>query len=184
MCCYHGAHVNEEQAQVLQRLAQEEGAYFASIGVVLPETVIVEGHWRGQPSGGKTALKPWGFRALVEGFPAHWEETACVFLTPEGYCGLQALAASKGLHPWYFKPFTCWLHPIVIPEDCGIMIYEESNDPTIYPDYPGFNTVTPCGALAPEGLPAHEVLAPEIAFLGAMLGRDLLGEIREALNGC
>jgi len=182
MCCYHGAHINEEEAAFIRSVAKQEKEYFKGIGVELPEEVVINGEWRGEASGLKTALKPWNFNETVEDFPTHWENTACVFLTPEGYCGLQVYSKDCGLHPWWAKPMICWLHPVNFPQDGGIAVYDKESDPTIYEDYPGFNIYTRCGGCHADGDPAYQVLEDELSFLGNIVKRDLNAEIREAVE--
>lgn len=182
MCCYHGAHLNDEQAEVVRELAKSEREFFASMQIELPEEVVVDGYWRGEPSGLKTAVKQWDNREQVPGYPEHWDNTACVFLNPDGYCGLQALSVERGKHPWFYKPFPCWLHPLAVPEEQPICVWGEDNDPSVYEDYAGFNTVTWCGRTDECGSPAYMTLHYEIEFLGHMLGRNLHAEIREGLG--
>ncbi len=33
MCCYHGVHVNQETAEVIQKLVVEEAEFFTSLGL-------------------------------------------------------------------------------------------------------------------------------------------------------
>jgi hypothetical protein len=76
-----------------------------------------------------------------------------------------------GKHPWFYKPLTCWLHPInVSPE--RITLYDEKTDPYRFPDYDGYLSRTFCGRTMSLGRPAYEVLRPELEFLGRILGRD------------
>jgi hypothetical protein len=170
-------HLTQEQADVIRAIVDVNREYFASLGIDLPDEVVVEGVWRGEPSGLKTALKVWNYREKVAGFPSHWDNTACVFLSPEGYCGLQIYSQDMGMHPWYYKPLTCWLHPINFPEAGGITIYNKGNDPTIHPDYPGFNVVTLCGKSFDDGEPAKVVFEDELKFLGEIVGRDFTAEL-------
>lgn len=183
MCCYHGAHLNDEEAAFVQAVADQERDYFASKGIELPEQVVIEGTWRGKSSGKKTALKPWNYQERLPNFPQHWDNTACVFLTQEGWCGLQLYSEDCGKHKWFAKPLTCWLHPINFPETGGLTVYGKENDPTVYEDYAGFNTVTECGRPDPCGAPAYETLREELEFLGAIVGRDFYSEIKQALVG-
>ena len=183
MCCYHGAPLNEEEAEFLQSVADQERDYFASKGIELPEKVVIEGVWRGEPSGLKTAVRQWDYKERLPHFPKHWDNTACVFLNKEGWCGLQMYSNDCGKHKWFAKPLTCWLHPINFPDDGGMTVYGKEDDPTMYDDYPGFNTVTGCGKPDACGAPAYEVLRDELDFLGKIVGRDFYGEIKNALTG-
>jgi hypothetical protein len=112
MCCYDGVYVDANTADVLQRISGLRAAEFEDCGVVLPGTVITEGVWRDGSSGPKTVTKPTRFRGVVEGFPGHFDETSCVFHADDGRCTLQTLGIKDGKHPWFYKPRTCWLHPI------------------------------------------------------------------------
>jgi hypothetical protein len=116
----------------------------------------------------RTAVKPRAFHALVPDYPAHFPDTACAFLTPDARCALQVIAEAEGRHPWTYKPLACWLHPISISPE-RIALPDEATDP--YPG--GFATQTHCGRSEPCGVPAREILADELAFLGEILGRDL-----------
>ena len=193
MCCYDGVYVGEEEAAVLRALAAREGAFFRAAGLELPPpaAVVVEGVWEGEDSGQKTAVRPHPFARRVAGYPGHFADTACVFLLADGRCALQALAVERGRHPWYYKPFGCWQHPIaVVPaaEAPGVAVAaapagaapavvrldDETTDPYRLPDYDGYVTRTWCGRTAPAGRPASEVLSAELAFLGAIAGRPLL----------
>jgi hypothetical protein len=177
MCCYGGVSVDDDTAEVLQRLSVERGSDFRAMGLTLPESVVTSSEWQGVV-GNITALKPRPFRSLVAEYPAHFEETACAFLLDDGRCGLQVLAEIDGKHPWYYKPFSCWLLPIKI---CNgkIHLFDYATDPFRFPDYDGFISRTFCGRTADCGQPAAEVLKPELEFLGRLLHRDLIGEIEE-----
>jgi len=173
MCCYDGVYVNSDTADALQQISQIRGSEFQEIGVTLPSSVITEGVWRDESTGLKTVTKFTDFRSNVSGFPDHFDNTACVFHCDDGRCSLQALGMKDGKHPWFYKPLTCWLHPIsVSPEK--ITVYDEKTDPYRFPDYDGFLIQTFCGRTMPLGRPAYEVLRPELEFLGRILGRDLI----------
>ena len=174
-CCYDGIAVDDDTAGVLDRLAAERATSFADMGLKLPARVIVENEWRGRTSR-KTAVRPFPFRSVVPDFPPHFDETACVFLLDDGRCGLQVLALNEGQHPWYYKPFACWLHPIKLSAT-GIRLYDEDTDPDRFPGYDGFACRTHCGRASSCGTAASQVLGEELEFLGRLLGRDLLGEM-------
>jgi len=147
------------------------------MGLILPEKVVEKSEWNGV-IGTKTATRPFPFRSLVQDYPAHFNETACVFLLDDGRCGLQILSEQEGKHPWYFKPFTCWLQPIKLSE-AAIRLFDESSDPNRLPNYDGFVIRTFCGRTETCGQPALEVLKEELEFLGELLGRDLLSELQK-----
>jgi hypothetical protein len=179
-CCYDGVPVDDDTAAVLERLSTERAADFAEIGLELPGAVIVETEWPGA-TGRKTAVKPFPFRSLVADFPRHFDDTACVFLLDDGRCGLQLIATNDGEHPWYYKPFACWLHPIKISAS-GIHLYDETTDPNRFLGYDGFASRTHCGRTSECGSAAAELLEEEIEFLGKILDRDLVSEIRSEIT--
>jgi hypothetical protein len=177
-CCYDGASVDEQTAAQVEKLVEERRPAFAEMGLNLPEKVIEKSEWNGVV-GLKTATRSFPYRSLVKDYPAHFNETACVFLLDDGRCGLQILSEQEGKHRWYYKPFTCWLQPIKLSND-GVRLYDEHSDPNILPNYNGFVVRTHCGRTELDGLPAIEVLKEELMYLGKLLGRDLLSEVEPA----
>jgi hypothetical protein len=177
-CCYDGASVDEDTADVIRQLSSERASDFAAMGLTLPEDVIERSEWNGKV-GKKTATRQFPFRSVVKDYPPHFNETACVFLLDDGRCGLQILSEQDKKHPWYYKPFTCWLQPIKV-SDSGIRLYDEATDPFKFPDYDGFVSKTHCGRTSDCGAPAAEVLRQELDFLGKLLDRDLLAEMNAA----
>jgi len=178
MCCYDGVYVSRESAAVIQRVAKEHAEFFTGRGLQLPEEVIVEGDWSGKRGGLKTACTPRAFSSAVEGFPPHFKDTACVFLTGDGRCSLQLLSVHLGRHPWYYKPVKCWMHPITLEgEDHAVLLlHSERTDPYRFPGYAGFVSRIFCGRTCSGGSPASAVLADELTFLSRIVGRDLLAE--------
>lgn len=166
-CCHDGVYLSGEEARVIRELVAEARNELESIGLELPEKVVVYGSWRGQFSGPKTATKSAPMRELAEEYPEHFPETRCVFLLPDSRCGLQVLATERGLSPWHFKPTTCWMHPLSItrgPDGNPMLtLYDEKSDPQKYDDYDGFVCRTHCGRTCEGGCPARDVLADEIA---------------------
>lgn len=120
----------------------------------------------------------------ADDFPKHFPKTRCVFLDAEYRCVLQRLAMDKGRHPWFWKPISCWMHPLVLTpgkrgERPWLSLPAPGNDPAAKPGYPGFSSCTPCGMEFSGGLPAWEVLREELECLGRIGGRDLVGEIAQ-----
>jgi len=175
MCCYDGASVDDETAAAVQKLADQRRAEFKKMGLDLPSKVVETSEWKGV-RGQKTATRPFPYRSLVADYPAHFNETACVFLLEDGRCGLQILSEADGKHRWYYKPFTCWLQPIKL-SDGDIRLYDEKSDPNKLPNYDGFVVQTYCGRTETCGRPAAEVLREELEFLSKLLDRDLLSEV-------
>lgn len=179
-CCHDGVYLNSEEANVVRSLAGESRKEFESLGLDLPDQVVVYGRWRDVTSGPKTATRPEPMHETVPDYPEHFADTNCVFLMPDARCGLQALAVNRGLHPWFYKPSTCWLHPLSIVSGPDgrkrLTLYSNENDPQRFDDYDGFVPKTHCGRTCTGGEPAFKVLAGEIGMLGEIGGRDLLGE--------
>ncbi len=168
-CCHDGAYLSSEEARVIRELVESERDNFSDLGITLPEQVVVFGKWKDIASGPKTATRSAPMREWVADYPLHFPETNCVFLHPENArCGLQMLAEKKGLSKWYYKPGTCWMHPLLIEkgEDGKprLTLHSEESDPQRYPDYDGFVCRTHCGRACSdgEGEPAIETLKEEI----------------------
>jgi hypothetical protein len=179
MCCYDGIYLSAEEAAVVTYLAQTKADFFRDIGLDLPRRVVIEGSWENLVSGPKTAVAPRPFSRQVEGFPAHFNDTACVFLLQDGRCGLQVLSEVCGQHPWYYKPTGCWLHPLTTDysDRPGLGMYDEAMDPCCLPHYDGFCARTFCGRTADAGQPAYKVLRGEIDFLGRIVHQNLFAEL-------
>lgn len=184
MCCYDGVYLHDDEPPRLQALARQEAAFFRAIGLDLPAQVVVEAAWRGVIAGPKTAVKPASLAERVPGFPAHFANSACVFHLDDGRCGLQVLSLAHGKHPWFYKPTTCWLRPLMLSHGATplLTLPDAATDPYHYADYPGYISVTFCGRTVACGRPAHEVLTDELAFLGMILGRSLVAELRTAID--
>lgn len=159
-CCYDGAYLLEGEEAFLRELV----SCVPALAACLPGEFIVEGWWEGQRLGRKTATRPHTYRA--GDFPAHFTHTRCVFADGQGYCELEKLARSRGLHPWSFKPAMCWLFPL--QEEAGqpqAPPMSAREDPWRAPGYPGYSTCVPCGQHRPDGRPWREALAGEIDCL-------------------
>lgn len=174
MCCCDGAYVDQNTAEVIQKLAVERAADFRRMGLDLPDQIIVEDRWcpSSLVTSRKTALKEFPFASIVAGYPAHFRQTACVFLLDDGRCGLQVLSESDGKHPWYYKPPLCWLHPIALTP-ASITVHDESTDPFVFPWYDGYVIRTFCGQTCSDGASAADVPKDELAFLERILDRNL-----------
>jgi hypothetical protein len=180
-CCHDGVYLGPEEAEVLRGVVAEARGEIEAMGLKLPSLVVVYGSWRDITSGPKTAVRHVPRHGVVEDYPAHFPETACVFLLEDARCALQSLAMQRSLPPWFYKPLTCWMHPLAFDgiEDGGpvLTLHHEENDPQRFPDYDGFACRTPCGKTCAGGEPAWKVLEDELRYLGEVGGRDLVGEI-------
>lgn len=179
-CCHDGVYLSQEEAAGVKKLLAGNAETFTNYGLTLPDDPIISA--RGGRSL-KTATRDADEGELAEDFPGHFPKTRCVFLDRQGRCGIQRLAMEQGREPWFDKPLTCWIHPIVIqPVSRGrprpvVTLVSPENDPQKTDGYPGFASCTHCGRPDKAGRPAREVLVQELQMLGQVAGRDLLGEL-------
>ncbi|MBK1830632.1 DUF3109 family protein [Verrucomicrobiaceae bacterium R5-34] len=179
-CCHDGVYLSQEEAEGLQRLLVDHADTFKDYGLSLPVEPIVS--VRGGRSL-KTATREADDGELADDYPAHFPKTRCVFLDRQGRCGIQRLAMEQGGEPWFDKPLTCWIHPIVVQPSNRersrpvVTLVSPENDPQKSKGYPGFASCTHCGRPDEGGKKARQVLATELEMLGAIAGRDLLGEL-------
>ena len=169
-CCYDGVYLRPTEEQFLRELV----ARVPGLRDVLPEEFIVDGYWAGALLGRKTATRPHDYRS--GDYPAHFSRTRCVFADAKGYCELEKLARANGMHPWSFKPATCWMFPL--QEEDGkpaAPVSGPEDDPYHTEEYPGYATCVPCGRNDETGRPWHEALREEIQYLAAASQLPLLG---------
>ena len=164
MCCHDGVYLGEEEEAVLSEFTPENSLERRE-GRLKTRTVESEESQRG------------------EGFPAHFPHTRCVFLDENHHCLLQAKAIAEERHPWFWKPFPCWLHPLTIIRDPRdhqrphLTLPTLQCDPSRQESYPGFAPFTTCGKEQSKGRPAWEVLEEELVFLSQISGRNLFAEL-------
>lgn len=171
-CCSDGVPLDPEEAQVLGKLVRTEHAAFRAMGLE-PEAMVASAEHGGA---GHTGIR---MRAAGERSPRHpasVPDTACAMLTPEGLCGLQVLSVDRGRNPWYWKPMTCWLHPIAADET-GIRLPPEGLSRERAYREGSFASVTECSRAGADAKPAYEVLGRELDFLSALIQRDLRREM-------
>jgi Fe-S-cluster containining protein len=175
-CCHDGVYLSEEEAVGVRDLIDEN----PDLASKLPTEPIIE--TRGGKSQ-KTATREAEPGELAEDYPEHFPKTRCVFLDREGRCKIQMLSVEQGRHPWFNKPLTCWIHPLVIlPANRErsrpvLTLVSPENDPQKSDRYPGFASCTHCGRPDEGGKKARQVLAAELEMLGLVSGRDILGEL-------
>jgi len=177
MCCYSGVSMHRTSARVLRKLVRHETDGFRALGVALsPDRVTrtMGPVWPFTVTVTRTRSHP--FSRLVDGYPAHFQDSACVFLMGDGRCSLQVFSALKGLHPWHYKPLVCVMQPIKLGTVPAVSLFlpNKGTDPSRTRRYPGYAVYTFCGQICFEGAPAYQVLQPELAFLGTIAGMDLL----------
>lgn len=178
-CCHDGASMGDEEAGVIEKLVVDYKEFFEEVGLVLPESVLTPEDWHRKRTPPKTKTVFYPYHEQVSDYPQHFPDTACLFLLEDRRCAIQVLSEREGHHPWYWKPFTCWLHPITFHEEKGrrlLCVHKYENDPQRREGYDGFVSQTHCGRHECDGKPAWEVLAPELEFLGQILGRDFLNK--------
>jgi hypothetical protein len=169
-CCYDGVYLQPAEEQFLCDLV----ARVPALRDVLPEEFIVDGYWGGAFFGRKTATRGHDYRS--PDYPAHFSRTRCVFADARGYCELEKLARSNDMHPWSFKPTTCWMFPLQDDDDePAAPVSGPNDDPYHTEEYPGYATCVPCGRHDARGRPWREALREEIEYLAEASHMPLLG---------
>lgn len=179
-CCYDGVYLTSEERATIVDLTEDGNSELKGVGLKLDGSAVEFGHFRDRCSGVKTAVKAVPMSERVKDYPAHFANTRCVLSLDDGRCSLEALALKEGRDRWFYKPFTCWMHPLSIFYRDGepwLTLHSAETDPQSYEDYPGFTAETHCGRECPGGQPAYRVFGRELSRLGEIGGRDLLGEI-------
>jgi hypothetical protein len=158
-CCYDGVYLQPGEEQRLHELLQQVPALRACV----PEEFVVDGYWNGESLGRKTATRPQEYRS--PDFPAHFTRTRCVFSDAEGFCELEKYARSRDMHPWSFKPLTCWMFPLQDEDGEPVEpVRDAADDPHVTPEYPGYASCVPCGRHDSCGKPWREALREEIRY--------------------
>lgn len=122
----------------------------------------------------KTDTIPASSDRLADDFPEHFSRTRCVFLDDHHRCHWQLRAVEEGKHPWFYKPTSCWMHPLILRNKGGRPVLTLL---TREQDEAEFATFTPCGNSEKTASPARESLRMELEMLGAISGRDFYGEL-------
>lgn len=160
-CCHDGVYLSPEEVEVISNLPLADGWLDSRAGRRKSATVV-------DPD-------------IAADFPAHFPQTRCVFLDQDHRCKLQLLSVEKGHHPWFWKPVSCWMHPLLIDYDLTrrpvLTIAKPGADRAAGPAYPGFGSFTPCGMNCGDGEPAWRTLTEELEVLGALADRDLTAEL-------
>lgn len=175
-CCHDGAYLEPEESGVIRDLIEGRRNPLRAYGWERDEFLeTVRGRDRTVTVAAPDA-------ALADDFPAHFPRTRCVFLDDRHRCVLQRLAVDEGRHPWFWKPVSCWMHPLLLrPRARGgrpvLTLARPGTDPAEGTDYPGFGSCTPCGTPCPGGEPAWMTLRTELELLSEISGRDLVREL-------
>ncbi|MGD1979902.1 MAG: DUF3109 family protein [Akkermansiaceae bacterium] len=150
-CCHDGVILSREEADLIGEGVEEE----------------TSGRWRTR----RVAATP---DDLANDFPDHFPKTRCVFLDDEHRCQWQLKAVDEGRHPWFYKPTSCWMHPLVVEQRHGRPVLTILSREW---DEAGFASYTPCGRAEETGVPARECLKAELEMLREISGRDFYGEL-------
>ena len=153
-CCHDGVILSSEEAEVLSR--DSEGIIELGDGRLKTETVVV-------PSD-----------RFADDFPGHFPKTRCVFLDEKNRCLCQLRGVKEGKHPWFYKPTSCWMHPLILKTEAGrplLTLLSRGEDEA------GFATFTQCGRSKVGAPPARESLKMELEMLGLISGRNFHGEL-------
>jgi len=176
MCCYDGVCVDEDEIHYLSAILDAHPKHFEELGL-RSDNAFEEACFLGTDTM-KTRTRKYKYPKSAN-FPKHFEKTRCAFRYEDGRCSLQGLAMEHGEHPWAYKPFSCWLHPISLERDERTIVWlpTKKTDHLKEKKYPGYAPYTGCGCAVEGGKPAYKVLKQEIETLGAIVGRDFYGEI-------
>lgn len=172
LCCSLTVAVTAEEVCVITGLIDSRPDLFSMKGI------RGQGRpFRTDPATGRKyiarQMRPFSrFHALVQALIADgiWDTgllkgflRVCVFSMADGSCALQNASVALGRHKWYYKPVNCWKYPLDIAND-ALTLTGRAGAP-FFPCRRG------------EAVPAEKGLAEELAFLGKILGRDILREI-------
>lgn len=180
MCCSLPVAVTREETEVLTRLVKDKSGAFRKMGLSMRGPVVKIDEITQRRC---LAKKRRSFRQLnriiynlltMEKNPPSLNLkvflnfiSTCVFTTNDGACGLQILSEQDGLHKWYYKPINCWKYPLSI--DKGYLTLPDNLS----------KMHLPC--TFDKSLYAHEGLKEELLFLGEIIKRDIISEIRSKI---
>ena len=174
-CCHDGVFLSEEEQSTINALLKDKASVLDGYGWNHPDWVE---HRNGRAKSRTIDARD---GELADDFPVHFPRTRCVFLDREHRCVLQRLAMDEGRHPWWWKPISCWLHPLLIRKDKEgrpvLTLARPGRDPAAQDGYPGFGSFTPCGVPQANGIPAWQTLRSELELLCRLGGRDLVSEL-------
>lgn len=158
-CCLHGVWLDRMEARDILANAARIAPHMAA------ENRDPADWLDGREEADEHSLSGVVLHAAVLPDPAHYGETACIFLRDDHKCALQVAAGAEGLHPWRFKPFYCILHPLDLDDQGRITLDETS----LLLDEPGS-----CLRPAAEPLPLLGTFAPELSYLLGVKGYSRL----------
>lgn len=181
-CCHDGVVVGTEEEMVIRELVEAKRRPLAGYGWSEPGLGAIEEPDGDRATAGfvdsddgkrRTATRPAETAELADDFPAQFKRSRCVFLDREHRCVLQRLADDEDRHPWFWKPISCWMHPLLLRAgDRPVLTLPDPAD-----DPEGFVCCTHCGRTEQDGEPAAVVLIEELEMLRAISGRDFAREL-------
>jgi hypothetical protein len=157
ICCSDGAFLLPEEEALIHETVAKFPEHFA----LLPKKYIGDAVW-GEHHGRKTSTRVYRYQSK----PGHFADTRCSFTEKDGKCSLQTLAVAQGKHKWHYKPMGCWLFPLESNEK-GLVAPPRTRreDPNnLGRAYPGFVTMTPCGAHSVKGKVWWIALKEEVSY--------------------
>ncbi|NIP94700.1 MAG: hypothetical protein GWO24_15170 [Akkermansiaceae bacterium] len=171
-CCHDGAVLSREEANTIDSLIERHFEHFSRASLTESDHPIVK---RGRSC--KTGTTPAASDQCAADYPAHFPRTRCIFLDHQHKCTLQLLSTSLGHHPWFYKPLSCWMHPILLrppssPHQRPVLTILRPAE-----DQNRFASCTPCGRPDPGGAPARQTLRSELIALSTIAGRDFVAEL-------
>lgn len=155
-CCHDGVMLSPEEAEKLKSLGAGDDLFQQRDGCEKTKTV--------EATAGE----------LADDFPGHFPKTRCVFLDDEHRCQWQLRAVAEGKHPWFYKPTSCWMHPVLLTQRDGrplLTILSTGQD------HLAFASHTPCGREEEAAELARINLKTELEMLSRISGRDFPGEL-------
>ncbi len=155
-CCHDGVVLSEEEGKILSDLGGGDGIMVDEDGKIRSKT------------------RPASAAQVARDFPAHFPRTRCVFLDEAHRCRWQLRAVEEGRPAWYYKPISCWLHPLLIAKRGGRAVLTLRSREQ---DEARFASHTPCGRASDAAAPARESLAMELEMLSELSGRNFYGEL-------
>lgn len=168
VCCYDGVYLLDGEEENIKEVLKLYPQYFRH----LPKDFIVDGNWRDLMTGRKTAIKTHQYK--METFPAHFEQTRCVFAYDNGLCSLQKAATDLDFHPWKFKPKACWVFPLRLDrfKIFGPPKKDEQDPDYVDETYPGYSKFVPCGKHNDNGESWVKVYRQELCYLDFVLKKN------------
>lgn len=161
-CCLYGVWIDRFEARSILDNADVIAPWLE------PENRDSGDWFDGREEPDENATSGFTLHSTVIPDPAHYGETACIFLRRDHRCALQCASEAAGKHPWHWKPFYCILHPLDFDAQGRITLDENG----LLLEEPGS-----CLRHADQPAPLVETFAPELRYL---LGEKAYGKLLES----